>query len=215
MGGRLLLVAILLAAECHGEIIDRVVAVVGRRAITESDVVRDIRLAAFLNRAEPDLSPVSRRRSAERLVERLLIRTERIAGQYDEPRLEQVAAALGLMKKERFKDETDFAAALSQSGISEDDLRAYLLEQLAVVSFVDERFGPAVQVSNDEISDYYASQFIPAWKQDSQGPAPGLDDVRGQIEKILRARQADVFLSEWLKDARGRTRIEFKEEALQ
>ena len=43
------------AALAQAVIIDRVAVSVGNRVITESDIVREIRVTAFLNGAEPDL----------------------------------------------------------------------------------------------------------------------------------------------------------------
>ena len=89
-----------------------------------------------------------------------------------------------------------------------------LLEQLALESFVDERFGPAVQVSDDEMRAYYTKRFVPAWENEKKGAAPPFEEVRGEIGQLLRAQRADALLDSWLKEARGRIRIEFKDEAL-
>ena len=188
------------------EVIDRIAITVGPRAITESDILREIRLAAFFNRAEADFSPQAKQQAAGRLVERALIEIEMEAGQYEFPDASEVAPALAALKKDRFPS----AAA----GLGEADVQRGLLEQLALESFVDERFGPAVQVSDDEMRDYYTKRFVPAWENEKKGAAPPFEEVRGEIGQILRTQRADALLDSWLKEARGRTRIEFKDEAL-
>lgn len=201
-----LFLLILLAVVGRAEVIDRIAITVGPRAITESDILREICLAAFFNQAEADFSPQSKRQAAGRLVERVLIELEMEAGQYEFPDAAEVAPALAALMQDRFRIE---AARLGEA-----DLRRHLLEQLALESFIDERFGPAVQVSDDEMREYYTRRFLPAWENGKKGAAPPFEEVRGQIGQILRAQRADTLLDNWLKEARGRTRIEFKDEAL-
>src|SRR6476660_4088835 len=53
---------------CRAEIIDRIAVVVGNRVITESEILREIRLTALLNDEPLDFSAVSKRKTADRLV---------------------------------------------------------------------------------------------------------------------------------------------------
>src|SRR5436309_13062632 len=76
---------LLLLCAGRAEIIDRVAVVVGNRVITESEILREIRLTAFLNGAALDFSAASRRRTAERLVEQRLIRNEIESSRFPEP----------------------------------------------------------------------------------------------------------------------------------
>ncbi|MEI9976953.1 MAG: hypothetical protein WDO73_35815 [Ignavibacteriota bacterium] len=55
---------LLVAVGLHAEIIDRIAVSVGNQAITTSDVDREIRVTAFLNRSEPDFTPAGRRATA-------------------------------------------------------------------------------------------------------------------------------------------------------
>src|SRR5438046_1912632 len=72
-------------AACRAEIIDRVAVVVGNSVITESEILREIRLTAFLNGEPLDFSPASKRKTAERLVEQRLIRIEADSSLYPPP----------------------------------------------------------------------------------------------------------------------------------
>jgi hypothetical protein len=209
-----LFLLILLAVVGRAEVIDRISITVGRRAISESDILREIRLAAFFNRVEANFSPPAKRQAAGRLVERALIEMEMESGQYEFPDASEATPALEIMKKDRFPNEVAWLGALSKYRIGEGDVRRHLLEQLALESFIDERFGPAVQVSDDEMREYYTKRFLPLWENEKKGAAPPFDEARGQIGQILRAQRADTLLNTWLKETRGRTRIEFKDEAL-
>ena len=197
----------LLAVVGRAEVIDRIAITVGPRAITESDILREIRLAAFFNQAEPDFSPPGRRLAAGRLVERALIEMEMEAGQYEFPEASEVAPALAALKKGRFPIEA--------ARLSEGDVQRGLLQQLALERFIDERFGPAVQISDDEMREYYSKSWVPNWENKEKGAPAPFEEVRPEIGRILRAQRADQLLNTWLKETRGRIRIEFKDEALQ
>ena len=204
---------LVLQALSRAEVIDRIAVTVGRQAITESDVIRELRLSAFVNQTEPQFNAQSKRRAAERLVERTLIRNEMEAGQYELPQASEVDAAFESLRK-RFPTAAAFHAALAKYNITEDDGRHYLLEQVAVVLFVDARFGAAVQVAESDFREYYLRQFLPAWENEKKGAAPSFDDVREDIAQIVRKQRADGLLDNWLKETKDRVRIEFREEAL-
>jgi len=46
-------------------------------------------------------------------------------------------------------------------------------------------------------------------------PAAAFEEVRREIEEKLRAERVDLLVDVWLKEAKDRIRIEFKEEAFQ
>ena len=56
------LAVVVLAITARGEIIDRIAVSVGNRVIAESDLNREIRVAAFLDGVKPDFSPAGIRR---------------------------------------------------------------------------------------------------------------------------------------------------------
>lgn len=213
MRGRLIASILILQALCVAEVIDRVAVTVGRRAITESGVIKELCLRAFINQTEPQFTPQSKRQAAERLVERTLIRNEMEAGQYELPKASEADAAFESLRK-RFPTAVAFQEALAKYKITEDDIRHYLLEQSAVVFFVDARFGAAVQVAETDLREYYLRQFLPAWENEKKGQSPSFDEVRADIEPIVRKQRADSLLDNWLKETKDRVRIVFKDEAL-
>src|SRR4051795_2405586 len=74
--GRLAVVTFVAGVTAWPEIIDRIAVSVDRTVITESEVIRQIRITALLNGEQPDLSAANRRETAERLVEQALMRRE-------------------------------------------------------------------------------------------------------------------------------------------
>jgi hypothetical protein len=216
MGGLLfLLLGFVLAATARGEIIDRVAVTVDNLVITESDIVREIRLAAFLDRIKPDFSGGVKRKTAERLIERALMDREMQLSRYPLPSDKEVDPLHARLRAGRFADEAAYRQALAQGGIQEADLRAFLLAQLTVLRFIEFRFKPSVQASETEIQQDYQSRFLPQSRARGVSPDPPLEAVRSEIEKLLVEEKTDRVLDSWMKDTRSRTRIVLQEKVFQ
>ncbi|MDQ2900730.1 MAG: hypothetical protein M3Y07_13170 [Acidobacteriota bacterium] len=192
----LCLLVLTLALNLSAEIVDRVAVSVGNQVITESELLREIRLTAFFNGEKPDFSSVSKHKAAERLIEQKLIRKEMELGRDPQPTPAEGDQMLARIDKS------------PEYGLTRDDIKARLEWQAALLKFIDFRFRPAVRVTNRDIQQYYQRHFaaIP-------GNKAALDDVREQIDQTLMGQRADQQMDAWLKDARKRTRIVFHEEA--
>jgi hypothetical protein len=188
------------------ETLDRVAVSVGHDVITESEVILDLRVAAFLDRKPVDLSGAAKRQSAERLVDQLLILREAADSHLTLPSTE---AATGLVAP--YASESDYRANLQRYGISERDLATHLLAGLRTLTFTDLRFRPDVQVSSEDIRSYYDKLPAPA------GPAPvaSFEASREQIEKLLTEQRVSEALDEWLAMARKAANIRYRDKAFE
>jgi len=201
----------LAALAAHAEIVDRIAVSVGNRVITESDLYREIRLTAFLNGQKLDFSPESKRQTAERLVDQRLMRTELDMSRYLLPSTEESDAALKELKS-RFPDDAAYRRGLAEYGIREDDLKARLAWQLTLVRFIDVRFRSGIQVSDEEIRNYFNQHLRPVLEKTHPGQPLSLDDYRDRIEQTLTGEAADQQAEQWLKRARSRNRIVYHDE---
>jgi len=201
----------LAALAAHAEIVDRIAVSVGNRVITESDLYREIRLTAFLNGQKPDFSPESKRQTAERLVDQRLMRTELDMSRYLLPTAEESDAALRELKS-RFPDDDAYRRGLAEYGIREDDLTARLTWQLTLVHFIDVRFRAGIQVSDEEVRNYFNERLRPILEKAHPGQPVSLDDYRDTIERTLTGEAADQQAEQWLKRARSRNRIVYRDE---
>ena len=129
-----------LALLARAEIIDRIAVSVGNRVITESDLNREIRVAAFLDGVKPDFSPAGKRATAERMVEQVLIRRELEISRYPVPSAAEVAPVLEAFKKERFPNDGEYQRALADYGIADQDVKDLLLWQRTLLLFIEVRF---------------------------------------------------------------------------
>jgi hypothetical protein len=170
-------------------VLDRIAVTVGNDAITEGEVLEEIRVTALLNGEQLEFSPDARRAAAERLVDQYLIRHEMASGGYTEPTPAQTEKVLSDFIRNRFHGRAEYEQKLKQYRVTEDELKAHLLFQLQAIQFTDLRFTP----SQPNEADRAASSG-------PDGAAPS--DVDRQLEA-------------WLKQVRSQTRVEFKKEAFQ
>ena len=87
--------------------------------------------------------------------------------------------------------------------------------QRRLLLFVDVRFRPGVQVSAQEIQDYFAKVVEPAARAAHPGEPVTLDGYRAQIEEKLTGDRVDQQMNAWLENAKHRTEVVFHAEALQ
>ena len=144
------------ALNAAGVVIDRIAAIVGNHAIKLSDISRDLRITAFLNRTSTTETADAKRKSADRLVDQELIRQEIATGGYGRATDADAAALLRQITQSRYGgSDARLRQALVQYGLTEDELCAQLLWQLTVLRFIDERFRPGVLVTEDQVRSYY------------------------------------------------------------
>jgi peptidyl-prolyl cis-trans isomerase SurA len=202
------------AVAAQADIIDRIAVSVGNRVITTSDLDREIRVTAFLNGAQPDFSAANKRATLDRLVEQKLVRNELESARYPTPSPSEVEPELAAFRKKHFPDDAVFASALAAAGLTLQELRDELLWQRTLLMFIDLRFRPGVQVSDQEIQDYFEQTVAPAARLANPGTAVKLEDYRDQIEQTLTGRKVDQEMDRWLAAARRRTEIVYHQEAL-
>ena len=98
------------------EVLDRIAVTVDKHVIAESDVIRYLRVAAFLDHKPVDLSGASRRAAAAALVDRDLILEESEDSHFTLPSTDDDAALLQQVKAQ-YPSEAAYQAALA--GISD------------------------------------------------------------------------------------------------
>jgi peptidyl-prolyl cis-trans isomerase SurA len=213
---RLLSVALAATAliAARAEIIDRIAASVGNRVITTSDLDREIRVSALLNGVAPDFSPTAKHDTLERLIEQKLVRNELESARYPSPAAAEVEPELAQFKKKFFPDDAAFQQALTAAGLTEQDVRDELLWQRSLLLFIELRFRPGVQVTDQEIQDYFDQTVAPAARLAHPGQPVKLEDYRDQIEEKIIGQKVDQEMDRWLLAARKRNQIVYHPEAL-
>ncbi len=204
------------AALMRGEVIDRIAVTVGTRVITESMVIQQIRMAAFQDSREPEITAASKRLAAATLVSQNLLLQEMDDSRYPEPAMADILVQVEKLIQERFKTQAAYQAELARFHVEPADFVRFLQQQQRAFTFIDVRFRTGVQVSSEEIAGYYEKDFKNDWrKRNPSAAAPPLDDVASDIEEILLGRKLDAATEEWLRQAQASADIRYREEAFQ
>jgi hypothetical protein len=210
MKRRLTFLTLTVALIAAAEILDRIAVSVGKQVITESDVLRELRVAAFLDQKPVDFSGEQKRKAADRLVDQILILEEagltRIA--LDSP--EDTANMLAQVKTQ-YGTEADYRAALGRYHVSEEDVTNQLATGLRALRFTDLRFRPEIQLSEDELRDFYSTMAAEA-KRKNQPDLPTFETSRDQVEKLMTDQRTAQALDRWLGTRRTETQIVYREQ---
>ena len=202
---------ILFAGIASATLVDRIAVTVGNQVITETEILREIALTAFLNGEKPSFTAANKRIAADQLVEQKLVHKEMEMGHYPETTDEQAKELLANTANNVGGPEA-LSRQLAAAGLTEADLQQHLQWQSSLVHFIDLRFRPAIQVTAQGVRDYYRKEVLP---QQQPGKEVPLANVREQIVETLSIQQADQQLDDWLKHARSTTKIEYKKDAFQ
>ena len=196
----------LLGLIAQAVVVDRIAIVAGNHIVKDSDIERDIRVVAFLNREKPDSSAAGRKQAAQRLIDQTLIRRDIELARYAEADPKEVEQMYGQVRA-RYQTQDRFQAALRESGISEAELRRALTWQVTVLRFIEQRFRAAAAVSDEAARQYYQQHR-------SEFQNATYAQARPRIESVLRGNEINQAFYAWLEQARGAAKIRYLEEEL-
>jgi hypothetical protein len=181
--------------------IDAVAARIEDDIITESEVHE---LAAFQKLVDGESKP--RQELLRELIDQWMIRNEATAAKYGQPSAEDVDRAYAEFVKQ-FPSPEGFKKRCTAAGLTEAAVRRIIAKQLYLSRFIDYRFRPSAQVSDQQVEAYYKDEFAPQLKARNQ-PVPPLDDVDDTIREVLIQRAINERATKWLDDSRDALRID-------
>jgi hypothetical protein len=225
---RMMVTLLIAAASLPAVVLDRIAVTVGDDAITEQEVLEEIRITAFLNGDQPDFSADGRRSAAERLVDQYLIRRDMRISQFPQPEASEAGKLLAELKKTRFHgSQAEYEQALQQYRVAEQQLEQHLLWQLAALRYTDFRFQPGAppptQATRTHLESHEQIRASRAANTGTGQPAgrrtgsAAKAEERAQQPPVKQALPSDVDqqLSAWLGQARSQTRIRYFEKAFE
>jgi len=169
--------------------------------ITESEVRE---LAAFQMLVDGKTKP--RAELIRELSDQWLIRSEASATKYPQVPAADVDRAYAEFVKQ-FGSAEDFQKRRAEAGLTEAAVRRMVAQQLYLSRFIDYRFRPEAQVSDEQVETYYRDEFSPQLKARNEA-APPLDDVEDTIREVLIQRAISDRAAKWLSDSRDRLKID-------
>ena len=192
----------------HAAVLDRVVADVDGQAVLASDVDDEMRFAALQPGFEPpgDNTP---QRALDRVIDRTLIDQQRalqpgvaVVSQKDvDLAIAELRKGIPVTGNVNCETDVGWRKFLAQHGFTPAEIEDRMRERLAILKFIDLRFGVVVQVSNADVRNYYEQVLAPELKKD-RAAVPELSDVAPRIREILRQQQVSSMIDEWLKSLR-------------
>ncbi len=197
-----------LALTAHAETLDRIAVTVGKYVIAESEIIRDLRIAAFLDGRTPDLSAPRRREAAGRLVDQYLLLEDAGQSRIPAPTEADINSMVEPLRG-RYASVQEYQAALKSAGISEKELREHLAAGLRMLRYTDLRFRPEVQYTEQDLREFQTSLARGAT------PAPDFEQNRLQLEKLYVDQRLMQALDSWLEMVRHSARVVYREAAFQ
>ena len=195
------MMAMSLAPLSARQLLDRVVARVGGYAITLTDVTAALALGVIE-------APAGENRQAsatQRLIERQLVLAEVARFAPPDPAPADVDGEVETM---RARAGDRLAAVMDATGIDEARIREIARDTLRIQAYLNQRFGTTVQVSDEEVTQYYRTH-------PQEFTRNGMLMPFVEAEPIARQRAAgerrDATIAQWLRDLLGRADLSSKQ----
>ena len=207
---RLLFIPMFIATLAPAQVIDRIVATVNNRVVTQSDWEERARFDAFLEGRLPE-SAQATAEILDRLIDMAMVHEQLEVLQYTRNSPEEIAAqTMEIRKQLGVKNDAEWRARLKSYRLSEDAFRRNLADQLDMLRFLDVRFRPSVQIAPREVEEYFFRNLIPdlSAKGTPAEKLPKLKDVEEQIEKLLTERRLNDLFNSWLQSLRKQAKIQ-------
>ena len=208
---RLLHLGLLVAfCTCQAQVVDRMVAVVNRHVILESELDQAARVE-FLMQGKPTdkLTAADLRTVLDQLIDRALLDQQMGTQELLDPTPAELASRVKEIRAQLPDAASDdhWKALLTHYGLTEQDVEDQITSQVRILRFVDLRFRGLVRVDKSDIATYYQEKLLPEVRKRGASE-PALAEVSDSIEKILTEMRIDEMLNNWLQTLRAQAHIE-------
>ena len=197
--GCLLMLLVLAGGPVRGEVIDRILAVVSGGLILKSDAEAAIRLGLVMPPAGTDRLLGA----LDRLIERRLMLLEVDRYGPPEPTLAEIDEAVRQIDS-RVASGERMDAILRESGMTVDQLRLWVRDDIRIRSYLQQRFGNQAAPTDDEVLQYYRAHQADFTRAGTLRPFP---EVREEARQALIAERRALLTREWLAGLRRRTEV--------
>jgi hypothetical protein len=191
---------LLAAGPARGEIIDRVLAMVGSQVVTLSDV----RAAQAFGLVPPSAATGDPQDVLGQLVNRHLMLSEVDRYSAAEPERTLVDRRVAAIRG-AFRGATDFDGALARTAMSEERLRNIVLDNFRIEAYVDQRFGAPAQPTPEEVQRYYREHPDEFTRN---GRLAAFEEVQEAALQKVSAERKRALIADWLDRLRRRGQVD-------
>ena len=203
-------IVLLLAGIAQAQVVDRMVAVVNKHVILESELDQAT-WVEFLEQGKPieRLTYADRNAVLERLIDRSLLDQQIVNPAMLDPTPEELKRKIEELRQSIPSASRDqqWKDILAGYGLIQQDVEEQLTSQFRILRFIDLRFRGLVRVDKEAVAAYYQDRFLPEVRK-RNASEPKLEEVSGKIEQILAEQRIDDLLNNWLKTLRAQAHIE-------
>jgi hypothetical protein len=114
-------------------------------------------------------------------------------------------------ESEKIGSETDYENFLKKYGLTRDDYKEILKSSIAEETLRDDLM-KEFQPTDKEIEDYYKEHGKELNVSEESKTQPTLEKAKPEIIRILKTGRAKQQLSDWLKEARKKAKMQLKDE---
>ena len=178
-------------------LLDRVVARVGSAAVTLSDVRGAVGLGVIPSGDE--------RLLVEMLVQRHIVMDEVRRFPPPEPSALAIEAEAARL---RTRPGAGLAALVQSTGLDEARIRTLAGENLRIQAYLELRFGTSVQVTDEEVEQYYRTHPEEFTRNGALQP---FNDVQALARPRASTLRRQVTIDQWMRDLRARADVTITE----
>jgi len=191
------------AQEAPPQVVDRIVAHIEDDIITQSEVRE---LAAYQELVDGHAE--SDDRVLNELVEQWVVNNEATAAQFPPAAESEVSREVARIQG-RFPSAQAYNERLAELGLTPEAVKRIVAREIYLARYLDYKFRPAVQVTDDDIMKYYKDQLVPALDAKHQ-TAPPLDEVSEQIRELLVQQGVSERAASWFDETKSRLKIQIE-----
>jgi len=104
-------------------------------------------------------------------------------------------------------DDAKWDATLDRYGLSPQELRTLVANQLEILRFLEFRVRPLVRVSRQEVDDYYADRLVPEMRARGATPEPE-EQLSAKIRELLEEQKMNQEMQKWIDTLRSQSRVQ-------
>jgi hypothetical protein len=185
--------------------LDRIVATVNGHIILQSDWDDALRYQAFEDGGTLEqLPPAEHKAALDRLIDQELLREQMHSSDFQHASDQEVGRRIQEVRGQYQEAATPqgWQALLSRRGLTEDELKQHVSQQLDMMRLVDARLRPNVSIDSKSIESYYNQQLLPQLRQSGAKEVP-LAEVTPKIKELLTQQQMNQLLLAWLQNLRS------------
>lgn len=179
------------------QLLDRIVARVNGYAITLTDVNAAVELGVVDAPAGEDRQAAA----TQRLIERQLVLDEVARFAPPEPDAatvdHEVARMIGRVGPR-------LAAVMASTGVDDSRIREMARDTLRIQAYLDQRFGTTVQVSAEEVVQYYRAHPEEFTRSGTLMP---FEEAEPSARQRAAAARHAATIAQWLRDLRARAEV--------